>query len=117
MAEGITFQHVLIHGDTLLQAIQNHVYSKIAATWTRDNPDCPVLYPSAMILAMVRGLHHAWSQGELTGEQVALRLADLFDRDWDKLAKAPMEGKEYVEAPVDGHRRFRSFGAGPVDRN
>lgn len=117
MSQGITLEYLLIHGDTLLQAIQDHVYGKIAATWTRDNPDCPVLYPSAMILAMVRGLHHAWREGELTGEQVAGRLADLIHRDWGKLAGAQIAGEKYVKAPLGRQRRARSFGVVSDERN
>ncbi len=117
MSQKVNFEYLLVHGDTLLQAIQNHVYGKIAATWTRDNPDYPVIYPSAMILAMVRGLHLAWSEGELTGEQVARRLADLIHRDWGKLARSEITGEKHTKDPLGGQRGFRPFGIHPDERN
>ncbi len=115
MAKGILFQHLLVPQHRLLQAIQEHVYGKIAKAWSRENPDHPVFYPSAMVLAVAGGLHRAWSRGELTGDQVARALKELVDCDGAKLPGARKMMEPSAEAPVSGPRRIGRFGVGPVE--
>ncbi len=107
MAPKLSFNHVLITTSQSRQAMQELVYSRIAAAWTAKNPRYPVLYASEAILAIVRGLYDAWKATRLSSDEVAEQLSGLFDQDWARLAQGDITTRDAADTELVrlGHAR------------
>jgi hypothetical protein len=107
MVAQLSFRHVLITTNQTRQALQELVYSRIAAAWTAKNPKYPVLFASEAILAITRGLYDAWKAGELSGDELAEQLSRLFNQDWAALAESEVLTREGPQVELVGLRKTR----------